>query len=125
MSSLNHLNSEILGGTRIQKNRYAMSDFTIRFFNAFDIDAYAFLGPHELEDLAAELEIDLVPKVDEFELDHTVEELVEMSEAPSVLNPKATREGIVLRATEEVRDDELGRLSFKVISPKFLLKGGD
>ena len=51
-----------------------------------------------------------------------VDELVALSEGLSVLNAKAQREGIVLRPLVEVEDDFLGRLSFKAINPKFLLK---
>jgi hypothetical protein len=40
-----------------------------------------------------------------------------------VLNAKAQREGVVLRpAAEEFDADIGGRLSFKAINPKFLLK---
>ena len=77
------------------------------------------------EEMIASLGLRTVPIVDEFTLDHTVGQLVEMSEAPSALNPKQTREGLVIRAVEETRDEDLGRLSCKVISPKFLLNGGD
>jgi RNA ligase (TIGR02306 family) len=56
-------------------------------------------------------------------LDHTVDALVALSEGASVLNPKAQREGIVLRPPAEEYDEDVGgRLSFKVINPKFLLK---
>jgi hypothetical protein len=40
-----------------------------------------------------------------------------------VLNPKAQREGVVLRPLVEEHDEDVGgRLSFKVINPKFLLR---
>ena len=56
-------------------------------------------------------------------LDHTVDELVAFSEGVSALNPKAQREGVVLRPPVEEHDPDVGgRLSFKVINPRFLLK---
>lgn len=56
-------------------------------------------------------------------LNHTVDELVAYSEGMSVLNPKTQREGVVLRPLSEEYDEDIGgRLSFKVINPKFLLK---
>lgn len=40
-----------------------------------------------------------------------------------MLNPKAQREGVVLRPLVEEQDADVGgRLSFKAINPKFLLK---
>ena len=45
-----------------------------------------------------------------------------MAVGDSVLNPKSAREGIVLRPLVTEEDPELGRLSFKAINPKFLLK---
>ena len=55
-------------------------------------------------------------------LAHGVDELVALSEGTSLLNAKAQREGLVLRPLAEVEDEYLGRLSFKAINPKFLLK---
>ena len=118
------LQGELIG-PNIQKNRYKLNEHDIAFFNVLDIDEHTFLDQAEFETALASFELASVPMVDEFALDHTVDELVSMSEAPSVLNPRQTREGLVIRAVEETRDEELGRLSFKVISPKFLLKGGD
>jgi hypothetical protein len=54
---------------------------------------------------------------------HSVDELVAFSEGASVLNPKAQREGIIFRPLVEEYDEDIGgRLSFKAINPKFLLK---
>jgi hypothetical protein len=48
---------------------------------------------------------------------------MELSVGTSALNAKAQREGLVLRPLVEEYDSDLaGRLSFKVINPKFLLK---
>ena len=56
-------------------------------------------------------------------LDHTVDELVALAEGTSVLNPKTQREGVVLRPLAEEYDEDIGgRLSFKAVNPKFLLK---
>ena len=64
-----------------------------------------------------------VPQLGTLVLNHTVDELVTLAEGTSVLNPKAQREGVVLRPFAEEHDDDIGgRLSFKAINPKFLLK---
>ena len=67
--------------------------------------------------------LESVPQLGPLQLNHTVDELVAFSEGSSVLNPKVQREGVVLRPLAEEYDEEIGgRLSFKVINPKFLLK---
>jgi len=48
--------------------------------------------------------------------------LVKLSNDKSMLNPNIPREGIVIRPVIEAQDPELGRLSFKVVNPVFLLK---
>ena len=74
-------------------------------------------------ELLAEMELESVPQLGTLVLNHTVDELVAFSEGTSVLNPKVQREGIVLRPLVEEYDEDLGgRLSFKAINPKFLLK---
>ncbi len=70
----------------------------------------------------AEMGLEAVPQLGTLVLGHGVDELVALSEGMSVLNAKAQREGIVLRPLREVDDHYLGRLSFKAINPKFLLK---
>ena len=62
-----------------------------------------------------------MPILDVIGLDHTVDQLVEMSKANSVLKP-VKREGIIFRPIVEDTDRKLGRLSFKVINPEFLLQ---
>jgi hypothetical protein len=49
--------------------------------------------------------------------------MVALAEGTSALNPKAQREGVVLRPPVEGYDADVGgRLSFKAINPKFLLR---
>ena len=70
-----------------------------------------------------DMKLDPVPQLGTVVLNHAVDELVTFSEGPSVLNPKVQREGVVLRPLAEEYDEDVGgRLSFKVINPKFLLK---
>ena len=59
-----------------------------------------------------------------FILDHSIEELVELSRGTSKL-ADIEREGIVIRPLKETKDIETGRCSIKVINPYFLLKHGD
>ena len=66
----------------------------------------------------------MVPELAVFELNHSVDELVELAKGKSQL-AGIQREGIVIRPIDETTDPELGRLSFKVINPDFLLKFGE
>mgnify|MGYP002780788715 CR=1 FL=1 len=109
-------------GPGVQGNKYALPEIALRVFNVFDVSGYRFLDHADMLAAVAEMGLELVPQLGTLDLAHGVDELVALSEGMSVLNPKAHREGLVLRPLVEVRDDYLGRLSFKAINPKFLLK---
>ena len=92
-------------------------------FNVLDLGAGRLLDHPTTLAVIAELGLECVPQLGTLVLDHTVDGLVALSEAPSALNPKTQREGIILRPSAEEYDEDVGgRLSFKVINPKFLLK---
>jgi ATP-dependent RNA circularization protein (DNA/RNA ligase family) len=110
-------------GPGIQKNKYALQTVTLRVFNVLNVDAYRLLDHGAMLELLAEIGLDAVPQLGALVLNHTVDELVAFSEGTSVLNPQAQREGVVLRPLIEEHDEDVGgRLSFKAINPKFLLK---
>lgn len=116
------LQAEVIG-PGIQKNKYGLSAVSLRVFNLLNINDGSLLDHTRMLEELATLGLDPVPQLGTLVLDHTVDELVAFSEGTSVLNPKAQREGIVLRPhVEEYDADLVGRLSFKVINPKFLLK---
>ncbi len=116
------IQAEVIG-PGIQKNKYGLSAVTLRVFNAINVDAYRLFDHAEKLALLAEMQIEAVPQLGTLVLDYTVDQLVAYAEGASVLNPKIQREGVVLRPlTEEYDEDIGGRLSFKVINPKFLLK---
>ena len=116
------IQAEVIG-PGIQKNKYALPAVTLRVFNAINVDVYRLLDHSEKLAMLAEMQIEPVPQIGTLVLDHTVDQLVAYAEGSSVLNPKIQREGVVLRPlTEEYDEDIGGRLSFKVINPKFLLK---
>ncbi len=109
-------------GPGVQQNKYALKELALRVFNVFNVSAYRFLDHADTVAAVAEMGLEAVPQLGALTLRHGVDELVAMSEGMSALNAKAQREGIVLRPLREVEDDFLGRLSFKAINPKFLLK---
>lgn len=115
------IQGEIIG-PGIQKNKYKLTDHDFLIFNIFDIDNYKYFNYHEVVVFCRDNGLKTVPPISsEFTLDHTVDELVEKSIDKSELYD-TPREGLVFRSIVEDTDPELGRLSFKVINPNFLLK---
>jgi RNA ligase (TIGR02306 family) len=110
-------------GPGIQKNKYGLQAVTLRVFNVLNVDAYRLLDHPAMLEALGGLGLEPVPQLGTITLDHTVDQLVGLSEGASVLNPRIQREGLVLRPLAEEYDEDVGgRLSFKVINPKFLLK---
>ena len=117
------LQGELLG-PGIQGNKYGLKENKILWFNVFNVDTYKYLDFEDFYNLIQNMGLETVPFVGKFVLNNTVDELVEMSKGQSALN-KIYREGIVIRPCEEKEDKKLGRVSFKVINPDFLLKFGE
>ena len=116
------IQAEVIG-PGIQKNKYGLKAVTLRVFNVLNVDAYRLLDHAAMLAILDDLQLESVPQLGTLVLDHTVDELVAFSEGTSVLNPKIQREGVVLRPLAEEYDEDIGgRLSFKAINPKFLLK---
>lgn len=116
------LQGEIIG-EGIQKNRYRIKGQTVRFFCIFNIDEYEYLNYDEMHEILKNFNLESVPCVDyNYILPNSIDEIIKYANGKSVLNPNTEREGVVL-----VRYDpnELGRLSFKVISNKFLLNNNE
>jgi len=105
-------------GEGVQGNPYGLRGQTVRFFNAFDIDSREYLGLEEFKALIEKLELETVPVLDlQFKLPDTLDALLTIAEGASVLSPKGKaveREGLVIRSIDR-------KISFKVISNKFLL----
>ena len=103
-------------GEGIQGNPYKIKGHSVRFFNIFDIDTQEYFGlPMFLATMEHSLKLETVPVLGGFLLPETIEELLKIAEEKSVLNPDFDREGIVIRSMDR-------KISFKVISNKFLLK---
>lgn len=110
-------------GPGIQKNKYGLSAYSLRVFNVINLDTNTRVYQPDALAIVKDMGLESVPQLGTITLNHTTDELVAMSEAMSLLNGKVQREGIVLRPLAEEYDRDFGgRLSFKVINPKFLLK---
>jgi RNA ligase (TIGR02306 family) len=110
-------------GPAIQGNKYGLKSLELRVFNVLNLDEVRLLDHDALFAAIEELGLASVPRLGTLTLHHGVDELIALSEGMSVLNSRTIREGIVLRPLVEEHDPVLGgRLSFKAINPKFLLK---
>lgn len=113
-------------GPGIQGNKYKLNALQFRPFNAIDINESKRIGAIELFELCSLLELQHVPLIDFwFVLNHDIDQLVAYADGKSKLNPATDREGVVIRWIEEKFDEDIGDLSFKVISPSFLLKNDE
>lgn len=112
-----------LVGPSIQKNTLKLSKPTLMFFNAYDFEKGRYLDYIEYFTLFKDLGLETVPLVTpDFKLLPTVDEMVAFATRKSVKNPDVWLEGLVFRPLVEVQDSAIGRLSFKVINPEYLLK---
>jgi RNA ligase (TIGR02306 family) len=104
-------------GEGIQGNPYKIKGQTVKFFNLYDIDIKDYYNLEYFEKIIKEeMSLDTVPILDRnFKLPENVEEILKYADAKSVLNPTFDREGVVIRSHDR-------KISFKVISNKFLLK---
>ena len=120
------LQGELIGKS-IAGNKYKLDKFRIYIFNIRRDNK--FVSPNDFEIFYTKCL--LVPVVDKhYKLHVDKDHLLELSMGKSILNLKQEREGIVIRPRENIymTDPQTaqffvdGRLSFKVINPKFEIK---
>lgn len=115
-----------LVGPGIQKNRLGLKGIQLAAFNVFDRRTNRFLDHDEAAAFLAASQVPMVEVLERGEsFAHDQASLLALAEGfyPGTHNE---REGIVVRPLTEARSKVLSaRLSFKVISNRFLLKGGE
>ncbi|MFA6570780.1 MAG: RNA ligase family protein [Bacteroidota bacterium] len=112
------------GDTKVQGNKYGIKEPTMWVFNIIDHVTGKFYNYSEIVEFCDKWGLQPVPLIKTCKLSDlgsTVHDLVEFSKGKSVLNPKVDREGVVIRCVKDAKK----LLSFKVISPDFLLKYED
>lgn len=113
-------------GPGIQKNRLNVSDVKIVVFNVIDVINNRHLNYDEAVAFCESIDVPFVPVEEVGEsFNYTMEQLLE--KADGVYPGGHLREGIVIRpqTVTPSRHGHNGRLSFKVVSNKFLLKVGE
>ena len=113
-------------GPGIQKNRLGLKSLEFFTFNVYDQQQGKYLSHADARAFLAESNLPAVPVVEEGEaFAHTQESLLTLAEG-KYERTSNEREGIVIRPQVERNSLLLaGRLSFKAISNRFLLKEGE
>jgi RNA ligase (TIGR02306 family) len=122
------LQGEICGPS-IQKNRLNLKECDLFLFDVYLIDEQKYGDLELLRKISVEYEIPMVPiENDHFftTRDSSVESLLKMAEG-IYDGTQNEREGLVIRPIVYTKSSIVGRgrLSFKVVSNKYLLKGGE
>jgi RNA ligase (TIGR02306 family) len=112
-----------LVGEGIQGNKLKLKGRTVFFFNLFDIDKFQHLAYEDFKSKIAAMGLQTVPILDEnYELEDNIPTLIQKATIKSAFNPAVWAEGIVIRLVEHPQNHQV---SFKAISPEFLLKFGE
>jgi ATP-dependent RNA circularization protein (DNA/RNA ligase family) len=118
------LQGEVVG-YGIQSNMYGLKGQDIFIFNIFDITKQRYLPVAAYRTILDNFALKGVPVVAENfptgGFDHA--RFLEYAEGKSFLNSQAEREGVVIRSIDETRSNQ-GKISFKAIFNKYLLKHG-
>jgi RNA ligase (TIGR02306 family) len=116
-----------LFGEGIQSNKYKLKGIHFRVFNFWDMTNHVYLEDSVMKDTVETFGLGkdfIVPDLGQIILDHTVDDLLSMADGQSKISD-VLREGLVFRPEHEEVDWEIGRLSWKAVSNKFLLKHGE
>lgn len=108
-------------GPKINANRMRLEDYQFRVFNIYDIDEKTYLPWAEVEAVCVELKLATVPVIYQGpagDLQLTVPAFLLLAEQQKYTS-QTLAEGIVVKTDDY---SSRGRVSFKVISNKYLLK---
>lgn len=115
-----------LVGEGIQKNVLKIRGQKLFIFNVYDFYNGHYFDWEEVKKLVLSWSLEAVPMVnDSYRLPQTVDEIIAFTTRKSVINPAVWSEGLVFRPQTETYDEDLGRLSFKVVNPEYLLVYGE
>lgn len=116
-------------GFGVQTNSLKLRDKRFYAYQLFDIDSYQYYARSFFQEFCEKHGILAVPVVEEYVCLHTeIDDWVKMADGESRIGKGCLREGIVVRPYSEMVDMQMaqgfgnGRVSFKVVSPQYLLK---
>lgn len=116
------IQGEIIG-PGILSNKYKLTERDLFVFTVKDIVTGYTYTNQEVAQFCLEKGFKMVPVIcEEVILPNDIDFWVELSKGKSLLNPSVLREGIVVRANEEVSRPRYNKLSFKVINPEWSAK---
>lgn len=105
-------------GPGIQGNIHNLKEHDIYFFEIFDMAKQRYYTYEEFKTFCLVYDLKMAPVVSEKEkLKETVQEMLDDSNGPDILNPEELREGYIWRLKDEM-------VSFKCRSPEYLIKHG-
>jgi len=111
-----------LVGPGIQGNKLKLSKQDLYVFNVYSRKENRYLDFLEMLVFCEINDLRHVPFLGTDLLLFTIDELVAKATIKSTINNNVWAEGIVIRSEDNtIRDKELGRLSFKIINPEFIL----
>lgn len=120
------IQGEVVGaGIQSNKYKFEQEERKLFVFNVIDIDTRTYMNNRQVEQFCKENGLLSVPILGEVTIINDIDYFVDLSIGKSVIYPKTEREGIVIRAINDMNDPLIGRFSFKAINPKFLLKYED
>lgn len=110
-------------GEGIQKNPLNIKGQQFYAFNIYDFIQGRYWNYSEFKGWVEGYGLPLLPIVHtNYFLPRSVDEIVAFATRKSEINKDGWAEGYVFRPIVEAQDEDLGRLSFKVINPEYLLK---
>jgi RNA ligase (TIGR02306 family) len=106
-------------GEGIQENKYKIKGHEFHVFDIYDVNDGIYLPAAIRDSVCRELGLLHTPIIYPKKMTpYSTYDLLRMAEGKSALNPQTEREGLVWKSLD-------GKISFKAISNKFLLEGGD
>ena len=108
-------------GPGIQENKYKLKEYQFFVYSVWDIDDGKYVPYDDKISICKSLGLPVLGKIKSFTLtkETDIKFFIGLSQLKSFLNKETTAEGIVCRLVD---DDNV---SFKVISPNFLLSNGE
>lgn len=108
-----------LCGPKINGNLYKFTELRGFVFNVWDTDNQRYYNYSEILALCSILGLTPVPEVARFSLHADMAKYIADVSVKSSVTPSSIQEGWVVRPIVEMRDPQIGRLSFKIISPLY------